>query len=453
MPFLSPWLEDWDSIQFALGIHEFSIANHQPHPPGYPLYILLARCLNLMLNNDTTTLTLLSAILNSLTIIPLYLLTKKMFDRQTAILTSIIFIFIPANWILSEIGISNIPGQFFYVLIIYFMYIKAGQIKYTPILSLLSGLILGVRLTEFPIIISLLSLIILSNFSIKLTLITTISFGLGFLIWFAPTLIMTGLSNYQAANSSTVAYLLKQANSHQYGIFIENLIFSRLVSFINLFYLGYTKYLTLFLFSLAFLSLISKNLRSKFKFKFIFVWLLSYLIPFLFLHTKYYYDLKLPQYVLPTVPPLTILAGYYLKKTLEKNLIIKIVTITTSFIVISTMINRSLEEISLRAKQAPPTIEPVLFTKKSFSPQHTTIISTFTYRQFQYYAPEFTNFNKENVNNNINSDYVILDNLKLKDEIKSLKNYQLIDQKRFQNPQLHFSRLKETNIYILKQLK
>ena len=34
---------DWDSSQFERGIEHFDIARHQPHPPGYPLWILTLR--------------------------------------------------------------------------------------------------------------------------------------------------------------------------------------------------------------------------------------------------------------------------------------------------------------------------------------------------------------------------------------------------------------------------
>src|SRR5918996_5102631 len=43
LPFLAPSLEDIDSINFALGLREFNVAKHQPHPPGYPIYIALGR--------------------------------------------------------------------------------------------------------------------------------------------------------------------------------------------------------------------------------------------------------------------------------------------------------------------------------------------------------------------------------------------------------------------------
>jgi hypothetical protein len=42
LPYLPASLEDHDSINFALGLRRFDVPHHQPHPPGYPLFILAA---------------------------------------------------------------------------------------------------------------------------------------------------------------------------------------------------------------------------------------------------------------------------------------------------------------------------------------------------------------------------------------------------------------------------
>ena len=42
-PFLAPSLEDIDSVNFALGVRDFDVATHRPHPPGYPVYIALGK--------------------------------------------------------------------------------------------------------------------------------------------------------------------------------------------------------------------------------------------------------------------------------------------------------------------------------------------------------------------------------------------------------------------------
>lgn len=39
MPFIAHHLWDHDSVQFALATERFDLAAHQPHPPGYPLYV------------------------------------------------------------------------------------------------------------------------------------------------------------------------------------------------------------------------------------------------------------------------------------------------------------------------------------------------------------------------------------------------------------------------------
>ena len=42
-PYIVSSLEDIDSVNFALGIRDFDVANHRPHPPGYPVYIALGK--------------------------------------------------------------------------------------------------------------------------------------------------------------------------------------------------------------------------------------------------------------------------------------------------------------------------------------------------------------------------------------------------------------------------
>jgi hypothetical protein len=40
---LPPTLEDLDSVNFALGVRDFDLAQHQPHPPGYPMFIAIGK--------------------------------------------------------------------------------------------------------------------------------------------------------------------------------------------------------------------------------------------------------------------------------------------------------------------------------------------------------------------------------------------------------------------------
>ena len=48
LPFLASWLEDLDSINFALGLHDFDPRKHQPHPPGYPVIVGMGQAARLL---------------------------------------------------------------------------------------------------------------------------------------------------------------------------------------------------------------------------------------------------------------------------------------------------------------------------------------------------------------------------------------------------------------------
>lgn len=43
LPYRTRMLYNWDAVQFALALKEYDIAEHQPHPPGYILYVLIWR--------------------------------------------------------------------------------------------------------------------------------------------------------------------------------------------------------------------------------------------------------------------------------------------------------------------------------------------------------------------------------------------------------------------------
>ncbi|MEW5982101.1 MAG: DUF2723 domain-containing protein [Acidobacteriota bacterium] len=49
LPFMASTLADIDSVNLALGIHDFDPARHRPHPPGYPILIALGKLAALVL--------------------------------------------------------------------------------------------------------------------------------------------------------------------------------------------------------------------------------------------------------------------------------------------------------------------------------------------------------------------------------------------------------------------
>jgi hypothetical protein len=104
IPLRSRLLSGWDPVQFAQAIHHFDISHDRPQPPGYIVYVGLAKLLFRLLHDDNLTLTTLSALFSSLSTILIFLLAFSMYGRSTALLASAVWATCPLVWFHGLIG-------------------------------------------------------------------------------------------------------------------------------------------------------------------------------------------------------------------------------------------------------------------------------------------------------------------------------------------------------------
>lgn len=114
LPFLPPSLEDLDSINFALGIRHFDVAAHQPHPPGYPLYIAVAKAVHLAIGPEVRALSLLGVLAGALALLGLFRLFAELDrggeDPALTGLAAVAAAVCPLFWITSARPLSDLPG-------------------------------------------------------------------------------------------------------------------------------------------------------------------------------------------------------------------------------------------------------------------------------------------------------------------------------------------------------
>src|SRR3989344_4626609 len=427
--FLSPWLEDWDSVQFVLALNHYSIVEHLPHPPGYPLYIILGKIFNMFIYDGALALTIMSALLGSLTVFPLYFLAKKMFNKETAILSSLILVITPVHWIISEVALTNIPGQFFLNLLIYFMYVYRRSFKGIVIVSFLFGSMLGLRFTEAPIIISLLALILFDKKNFKLAILAIVSFLTGVLLWILPLIYVTGFDKFIKSFTFIATYILEHDSISLNSANTILLIQQRFLSYLNLLNISYSIPLLL-------TFLIGTTLILN-----------LYLFSYVFVHLSIY-NMEVTRYTLPILPPLAILTSFFIFSFFKKRF-----AIIFSIFLIVYIFSVSFSQLIRFKNSIPATISPILYTKDNFKPDEVIIISSVTFRQFQYYAKNYTVLNVDNIPPDFlfDKNTIIIDHIGTLEKYPALKKYALVKKMQFSVDRDIFPRVYQTTLYILKK--
>jgi 4-amino-4-deoxy-L-arabinose transferase-like glycosyltransferase len=119
LAFRSHDLYDIDSVNFALGIGRFDPRTYQPHPPGYFLYVLLGRAINLLFHDPNLALVLLS-VASSIGVVTLtYLTALDWFDRRSAQLAGLLYLFSPLAWFHGTVALTYSIESFFSALLGY----------------------------------------------------------------------------------------------------------------------------------------------------------------------------------------------------------------------------------------------------------------------------------------------------------------------------------------------
>ncbi len=108
LPLRGQYLTNWDSVNYALGVRDFDIVHHQPHPPGYIGYIAVGRLLRYLTGDASTALTLLSAIGGSVATAALYLLARRFTAHRHALIAAVLFGTSPLTLYYSAVALTYI---------------------------------------------------------------------------------------------------------------------------------------------------------------------------------------------------------------------------------------------------------------------------------------------------------------------------------------------------------
>lgn len=104
-------LNDWDEALFSLGVVEYDINQHHPHPPGYPLFVMAAKGVALFGLEAFRALQIV-VLMGGFFLFPvLFFFAKELgFGFSTSAVAAAIFMFLPNVWVYGGTGFSDVPS-------------------------------------------------------------------------------------------------------------------------------------------------------------------------------------------------------------------------------------------------------------------------------------------------------------------------------------------------------
>ena len=231
LPSIAWFLDDIDAINFAMGLREYDIAKHQPHPPGYPIFILMGKIARTFVSVlpgadrpgasiEAGALAIWGILGGAISAVSLAaLFTRVEDDQRRALAAMLLTLVCPLFWFTASRALSDMPG-FACVLASQALAAAAfarqrgwsarareegqGSIVAAEVVAsgrlivlsaLIAGLAIGVRSQTFWLTLPVLAVVIVDRAgraAAGALLGAGLSFGIGVLLWFVPMIVASG---------------------------------------------------------------------------------------------------------------------------------------------------------------------------------------------------------------------------------------------------------------------
>lgn len=102
---------DWDEALFCLGVRHYDVVQHNPHPPGFPLFIAAAKLVRPLADSDFRALQIVT-VAGAIALLPvLFALGRELrMPFPTALLGSLLCVFFPNVWFYGGTAFSDLPA-------------------------------------------------------------------------------------------------------------------------------------------------------------------------------------------------------------------------------------------------------------------------------------------------------------------------------------------------------
>ena len=221
LPFVARMPYGLDSIQYVLGVLHYDVRLHQPHPPGYFLFVMVGRLANLVFEDPNRSFVTLNIVFSALCVWVVFELGEQLFGRESGLVTAVLFATSPTFWFHGEAALSNMLDCLLVSGLAFLCWrTLQGQHRLSYLVAAVLGLAGGVRQNTLAFMLPLFL------FSIARTGMRRIALSIAVLLsvvaaWYFPMVHLSGgLTAYQTALRD------HWLNSNWHGLTLEWLPFN-----------------------------------------------------------------------------------------------------------------------------------------------------------------------------------------------------------------------------------
>jgi len=118
-----------DSVNYALALDRYDLTLHQPHPPGYALYILLAKPVYWLVGDANLALIIVGILLSMALVYAIFYLAKAIYGRRVAWVAVFLMMSSPPVWFYGQVALNYLSDALFASLLALFVYHSLTETK------------------------------------------------------------------------------------------------------------------------------------------------------------------------------------------------------------------------------------------------------------------------------------------------------------------------------------
>ena len=141
---------DWDEALFTMAMRDYDVRMHHPHPPGFPVFIAMAKLVRFIVPDDFRALQAVNVIAAMLVFVAVFVFARELRLRfATCVSAGALFAFFPNVWFFGGGAFSDVPSIVLVLFAVTFLLKGARDRKAYWLGTLLLALAIGIRPQNF----------------------------------------------------------------------------------------------------------------------------------------------------------------------------------------------------------------------------------------------------------------------------------------------------------------